>query len=55
MKSGKCFVRIDYISSNVTKSLVLGEKYKIFPTSDTIGQLEKLDCVKDIELIYSKM
>ena len=54
-ESGKCLVRIDYVSSNIAKSLVLGEKYKILPTNDIITQLENLDCVQDIQLIYSKM
>ncbi len=54
-KKGKCAVRIDYMSSGITKSLVLGENYKIFPTNDIIEGLEKLDCVDKVELIYSSM
>ena len=54
-KAGKCLVRIDYMSSGVTKSLVLGENYKITPTSDIICELKRLDCVEDLELIYSSI
>ncbi len=54
-KSGNCIVRIDYMSSGITKSLVLGEKYKISPTNDIINELEKLDCVDRVEFIYSSM
>ena len=54
-KKGKCAVRIDYMSSGITKSLVLGENYKILPTNDIIMELEKLDCVEKVELIYSSM
>jgi len=54
-KIGKCLVRIDYMSSGVTKSLVLGENYKIMPTSDIISELKRLDCVEDLELIYSSI
>jgi len=54
-KIGKCLVRIDYMSSGVTKSLVLGENYKITPTSDIISELKRLDCVEDLELIYSSI
>ena len=43
------------MSSGITKSLVLGENYKIFPTNDIIEELEKLDCVDKVELIYSSM
>ena len=28
--------KIEYVSYNITKSLVLGEKYKILPTNDII-------------------
>ncbi len=52
---GKCVIRIDYMSSGITKSLVLGENYKICPTSDIIKELEKLNCVERVELIYSSM
>ena len=48
-------VRIDYMASGITKSLVLGENYKLLPTNDIINGLIKLDCVEDIELIYSSM
>ena len=54
-KKGKCAVRIDYMSSGITKSLVLGENYKILPTNDIIAELNKLDCVEKVELIYSSM
>ena len=54
-ENGKCVVRIDYMSSGITKSLVLGENYKILPTNDIIIELEKLDCVEKVELIYSSM
>jgi DNA polymerase III subunit alpha len=53
--NGKCMVRIDYMTSGITKSLVLGENYKILPTNDIINGLIKLDCIEDIELIYSSM
>ena len=53
--SGKCLVRIDYMTSGITQSLVLGENYKISPTSDIIQGLKKLDCVEGLELIYSSM
>ena len=43
------------MSSGITKSLVLGENYKIFPTNDIIEELEKLDYVDKVELIYSSM
>ena len=52
---GKCLVRIDYISSGVTKSLVLGENYKISPTNDIIYELKTLDCVEAVDLIYSSL
>jgi len=52
---GKCLVRIDYISSGVTKSLVLGENYKISPTNDIIYELKILDCVEAVDLIYSSL
>ena len=52
---GKCLVRIDYMASGITQSLVLGENYKIAPTSDIINGLKKLDCVEGLELIYSSM
>ena len=51
----KCVVRIDYMSSGITKSLVLGENYKILPTNDIIMELKNLDCVEKVELIYSSM
>ena len=54
-EKGKCAVRIDYMSSGITKSLVLGENYKILPTNDIITELKKLDCVEKVELIYSSM
>ncbi len=54
-KLGKCLVRIDYMSSGITKSLVLGENYKIYPTNDIINQLQKLGCVERVELIYSSI
>ena len=54
-KKGKCAVRIDYMSSGITKSLVLGENYKILPTNDIITELNNLDCVEKVELIYSSM
>jgi len=53
--TGKCLVRIDYMASGITQSLVLGENYKIAPTSDIINGLKKLDCVEGLELIYSSM
>ena len=53
--TGKCMVRIDYMASGATQSLVLGENYKISPTSDIINGLRKLDCVEGLELIYSSM
>ena len=43
------------MSSGITKSLVLGENYKILPTNDIITELKKLDCVEKVELIYSSM
>jgi hypothetical protein len=43
------------MASGITQSLVLGENYKIAPTSDIIDGLKKLDCVEDLELIYSSM
>ena len=54
-EKGKCAVRIDYMSSGITKSLVLGENYKILPTNDIITELKKLECVEKVELIYSSM
>jgi DNA polymerase-3 subunit alpha len=54
-KMGKCLVRLDYMASGITKSLVLGENYKISPTDDIIAELKKLDCIEDIELIYSSI
>ena len=54
-ENGKCAVRIDYMSSGITKSLVLGENYKILPTNDIIMEIEKLDCVEKVEFIYSSM
>ena len=53
--TGKCLVRIDYISSGLTKSLVLGENYKISPTNDIIQELKILDCVEAVDLIYSSL
>ena len=53
--TGKCLIRIDYMASGITQSLVLGENYKITPTSDIINGLKKLDCVEGLELIYSSM
>jgi ACT domain-containing protein len=43
------------MASGITKSLVLGENYKISPTDDIIAELKKLDCIEDIELIYSSI
>ena len=43
------------MSSGITKSLVLGENYKIYPTNDIINQLQKLGCVERVELIYSSI
>ena len=54
-KMGKCLVRLDYMASGITKSLVLGENYKISPTDDIIAELKKLDCIENIELIYSSI
>tara|TARA_B100001059_G_scaffold129327_1_gene129221 strand:+ start:1343 stop:4786 length:3444 start_codon:yes stop_codon:yes gene_type:complete len=52
---GNCLVRIDYLSANVTKSMILDESYKILPTSDIINELKTLDCVEDLDLIYSSV
>ena len=54
-KTAKCIVRIDYMAAGITKSLVLGENYKISPTNDIINELKKLDCVEGLELIYSSV
>jgi len=52
---GNCLVRIDYTVDNITKSLVLGENYKISPTNDIITELRDLDCVENLELLYSSV
>jgi len=52
---GNCLVRIDYTVDNITKSLVLGENYKISPTNDIITELRALDCVENLELLYSSV
>ena len=51
--NGNCLIRIDYMRSGVTQSLVLGENYKIVPTNDIISQLKGLDCVDSLELLYT--
>ena len=54
-KTARCIVRIDYMTAGITKSLVLGENYKILPTNDILDELKKLDCVEGLELIYSSV
>ena len=43
------------MTAGITKSLVLGENYKILPTNDILDELKKLDCVEGLELIYSSV
>ena len=52
---GKCLIRIDYMRSGASQSLVLGENYKIVPTNDIISKLKDLDCVDNLELIYTSL
>ena len=54
-KTARCIVRIDYMAAGITKSLVLGENYKILPTNDILDKQKKLDCVEGLELIYSSV
>ena len=51
--AGNCLIRIDYNKSGITKSMVLGENYKISPTNAIIAELRNLRCVKNLELLYS--
>ena len=51
--NGNCLIRIDYMRYGATQSLVLGENYKIVPTNDIILKLKELDCVDNLELIYT--
>ena len=50
---GNCLIRIDYVKSGITKSMILGENYKISPTNAIITQLKNLRCVENLELLYS--
>ena len=50
---GNCLIRIDYVKSGITKSMILGENYKLSPTNAIITQLKNLQCVENLELLYS--